>query len=58
MPPETYSVKAVDVPEMVTKFMESHDDTEMLRTMRSLRGFLWERELCAVTDETSVVIIR
>jgi hypothetical protein len=31
-----YSVMAVDVPEMVTKFMESYDDPDMVREMRSL----------------------
>jgi hypothetical protein len=30
-----YSVMAVDAPEMVAKFMESHDDTDMVRKMRS-----------------------
>jgi hypothetical protein len=33
---EPYSVIAVDVPEMVTKFMESHDDIDMVRKMRYL----------------------
>jgi hypothetical protein len=32
---EPYSVMAVDVPDMVAKFMESHDDTDMVRKMRS-----------------------
>jgi hypothetical protein len=31
-----YSVMAVDVPEMVAKFMESQDDTDMVCKMRSL----------------------
>jgi hypothetical protein len=30
---ECYSVMAVDVPEMVAKFMESHDDTDTVRKM-------------------------
>jgi hypothetical protein len=33
---ETYSILAVDVPEMAAKFMESQDDTEMVRKMQSL----------------------
>jgi Chromo (CHRromatin Organisation MOdifier) domain len=33
---EPYSVMAVDVTEMVAKFMESHDDTDMVRTMQYL----------------------
>jgi hypothetical protein len=33
---ERYSVMAVDVPEMVAKFLESRDDTDMVRKMRSL----------------------
>jgi Chromo (CHRromatin Organisation MOdifier) domain len=33
---EPSSVMAVDVPEMVAKFMEPHDDTNMVRKMRSL----------------------
>jgi hypothetical protein len=33
---EPSSVMAVDVPEIVTKFMESHDDPYMLSEMRSL----------------------
>jgi hypothetical protein len=33
---EPYSVMAVDVPGMVAKFMESHDDTDMVCEMRSL----------------------
>jgi hypothetical protein len=31
-----YSVMAVDVPEMVAKFMESHEDIDTVRMMRSL----------------------
>jgi hypothetical protein len=31
-----YSVMAVDVPDIVAKFMDSHDDTDMVRKMRSL----------------------
>jgi Chromo (CHRromatin Organisation MOdifier) domain len=33
---EPYSVMAVDVPDMVTKFMESHEDMDAVREMRSL----------------------
>jgi hypothetical protein len=33
---------AVDVPDMVAKFLESHDDTDMVRKMRYLREFSWE----------------
>jgi hypothetical protein len=33
---EPYSVMAVDVPDMVAKFMESHDDINAVREMRSL----------------------
>jgi hypothetical protein len=33
---EPYSVMAVDVSEMVAKFMESHDDTDIVCKMRSL----------------------
>jgi hypothetical protein len=33
---ECYSVMAVDVPDMVAKFMESHKDIDMVRKMRSL----------------------
>jgi hypothetical protein len=33
---EPYSVMAVDVPDMVTKFMESHEDIDTVREMRSL----------------------
>jgi hypothetical protein len=31
-----YSVMAVDVPDMVAKFMESHEDIDTVRKMRSL----------------------
>jgi hypothetical protein len=31
-----YSVMAVDVPEIVSKFIESHDDTGMVCKMRSI----------------------
>jgi hypothetical protein len=31
-----YSVMAVDVPDMVAKFMESHEDVDTVRMMRSL----------------------
>jgi hypothetical protein len=33
---EPYSVMAVDVPGMAAKFMESHDDMDAEREMRSL----------------------
>jgi hypothetical protein len=38
---EPYSVIAVDDPEMVTNFMESHDDTDMVRKMRYLCEISW-----------------
>jgi hypothetical protein len=33
---EPYAVMVVDVPEMVARFMESKDDSDMVRKMRSL----------------------
>jgi hypothetical protein len=33
---EPYSVMAVDIPHMVAKFMESHEDIDAVREMRSL----------------------
>jgi hypothetical protein len=33
---EPYSVMAVDVPDMVAKFMESHEDVDTVRKLRSL----------------------
>jgi hypothetical protein len=33
---EPYSVKAVDVPDMVPKFMESHEDIDTVREMRNI----------------------
>jgi hypothetical protein len=33
---EPYSVMAVDVPDIVAKFMESHEDIDAVREMRSL----------------------
>jgi hypothetical protein len=33
---EPYSVMAVDVPDMLAKFMESHEDIDTVRMMRSL----------------------
>jgi hypothetical protein len=33
---EPYSVMAVDVPDMVAKFMESDENIDTVRTMRSL----------------------
>jgi hypothetical protein len=38
---EPYSVMAVDVPDMVTKFMEYHEDIDTVRTMRYLWEFSW-----------------
>jgi hypothetical protein len=32
----------VDVPEMMAKFLESHDDTDMVRKMRSVLEFSCE----------------
>jgi hypothetical protein len=32
---------AVDVPDMVAKFMESHKDIDAVREMRSLKEFSW-----------------
>jgi hypothetical protein len=36
---EPFSVMAVDVPEMVAMFMESQDDTDMMRKIRSRQEF-------------------
>jgi hypothetical protein len=33
---EPYSILAVDVPDMVAKFLESHEDIDAVREMRSL----------------------
>jgi hypothetical protein len=33
---EPYSVMTVDVPDMVTKFTESHKDIDLVREMRSI----------------------
>jgi hypothetical protein len=33
---EPYSVMAVDVPDMVAKYMEPHEDIETVRKIRSL----------------------
>jgi hypothetical protein len=38
---ESYSVMAVDVSEIKTKFMESHDDPERVSEIQSLE-FSWE----------------
>jgi hypothetical protein len=38
---EPYSVMAVDVPGMVAKFMESHEDIDVVREMRSLGKLSW-----------------
>jgi hypothetical protein len=53
---EPYSVMAVDVPDMVAKFMESHEDIDTVRKMRSLESSHGE-VLCAAKDETSVDIM-
>jgi hypothetical protein len=38
-----YSVMDVDVPEMMAKFMESHDDTDMVcKDAISLRVLMWK----------------
>jgi hypothetical protein len=37
---EPYSVMAVDVPDMVAKFMGSHEDVDAVREMESLCEFL------------------
>jgi hypothetical protein len=39
---EPYSVTAVDVPDMVAKFMESNEDIYAVREMRSLLELSWE----------------
>jgi hypothetical protein len=41
---------AVDVPEMMAKFMEYHDDTDMMRKMRLFESCHGE-VLCVATDE-------
>jgi hypothetical protein len=38
---EPFSVMAVDVPDMVAKFMESHEDIDVVREMRSLWELSW-----------------
>jgi hypothetical protein len=38
---EPYSVMAVDVPDMMAKFMESYENTDTVRKMRSLSEFSW-----------------
>jgi hypothetical protein len=38
---EPYSVMTVDVTDMVAKFMESHEDIDTVRRMRSLSEFSW-----------------
>jgi hypothetical protein len=40
---EPYSVMAVDFPDMVAKIMESHEDIDTVRKMRSLWEFSWKR---------------
>jgi hypothetical protein len=47
---------AVDVPDMVEKFMESHEDIDAVREMRSLESSHGE-VLCAAKDETYVDIM-
>jgi Chromo (CHRromatin Organisation MOdifier) domain len=53
---EPYSVMAVDVPDMVAKFMKSHEDIDAVREMRSFESSHGE-VLCAAKDETSVDIM-
>jgi hypothetical protein len=38
---EPYSFMAVDVPDMVAKFMESHEDIDTVRKMRSFSELSW-----------------
>jgi DNA-directed RNA polymerase delta subunit len=38
---ELYSVMAVDVLDMVAKFMESHEDIDTVHKMRSFQEFSW-----------------
>jgi hypothetical protein len=47
---------AVDVPDMVAKFMESQEDIDTVRKMRSLESSHGE-VLCVVKDEISVNIM-
>jgi hypothetical protein len=56
---EPYSVMAVDVPDMVAKFMESHEDVDTVRCVSCdlFESSHWE-VLCAAKDETSVDIMR
>jgi hypothetical protein len=54
---EPYLVMAVDVPEMVTKFTESHDDPDMVSQSDLFQSSHW-KVLCCAQDETSVVIMR
>jgi hypothetical protein len=53
---ETYSIMAVNVPEMVAKFMEVQVDIDMVRILRSLGEFSWRSVMCA-KDENAVDII-
>jgi hypothetical protein len=53
---EPYSGMAVDASDMVAKFMESHEDTDAVREMRSSESSHGE-VLCAAKDETSVDIM-
>jgi hypothetical protein len=56
---EPYSVMAVDVLYMVAKFMESHEDIDTVRKMRSLCFASSHGEKLRVAkDETSVDIMR
>jgi hypothetical protein len=52
---EPYSVMAVDVPEMMAKFVESQDDTDMVHKVRVFESSHGE-ELCITKDENSVNI--
>jgi hypothetical protein len=47
---------AVDIPEMVAKFMASHDDTDVVRKMRCLESSHGE-VLCAAKNDGFVDII-
>jgi hypothetical protein len=54
---EPYSIMAVDVPDMVAKFIESHEDIDTVRKMRSFESS-HGKVLCVAKDETSVDIMR
>jgi hypothetical protein len=52
---EPYSVMAVDVPDMVAKFMESREDIYALRS--DIFEVFHREVVCAAKDETSVDIM-